>query len=602
MISKTNKSSHRFHIPVMGTGFTIDTPLHIARFGISSVVSLVDDELIEQMREYHCNKANIEFQPITIRDADFRAKRITAYLDLLDDLIKQQVSHMKTLEFESGNDLTRYFEFLPECQLRQDYEMMKSTSDPNEKLEQQKALRNQIVPGSIDVNIMTKLNNPEQRANQIDNPLQNHAISAFRGFANSTVQSSIILSAGLNPQLFSYMAEFDDFFPDTDGNLKKKIILKVSDYRSALIQGKVLAKKGLWVSEYRIESGLNCGGHAFATKGYLMGPILDEFKQNREKLSESLFPLIQKALRKSGKTVIESPPEILVTVQGGIGTTDEQSLLFDHYEVDKAGWGTPFLLVPEVTNVDADSMAKLTGATIDDVYLSDSSPLGIPFWNLRNSASELARLERIENEKPGASCPKGFLRFHSGIIDKPICHASRTFQKHRLTQIDNEKELNGSAAMLKEKALEKSCICHDLSGGVLIKNNITEKAEPAVCCGPNIINFDRTYSLKEMIDHIYGRLSISLNPERPHMFIRELQIYRDFLLTEINKIKIGLSPNTSAYVSEFKENLLSGIQYYKLIEQLIPKSVRDSFSSTLKMIEEEVQAISFIEEPEAVLT
>jgi len=30
---------HSFHIPVMGTGFTIDTPLKVARYGISSVIS-----------------------------------------------------------------------------------------------------------------------------------------------------------------------------------------------------------------------------------------------------------------------------------------------------------------------------------------------------------------------------------------------------------------------------------------------------------------------------------------------------------------------------------------------------------------------------------
>ncbi len=40
---------HAFHIPVMGTGFTIDTPLRVARFGISSVMSLADDALVEQI-------------------------------------------------------------------------------------------------------------------------------------------------------------------------------------------------------------------------------------------------------------------------------------------------------------------------------------------------------------------------------------------------------------------------------------------------------------------------------------------------------------------------------------------------------------------------
>ena len=33
-------SVHNFYIPVMGTGFTIDTPLKVAKYGISSVVSL----------------------------------------------------------------------------------------------------------------------------------------------------------------------------------------------------------------------------------------------------------------------------------------------------------------------------------------------------------------------------------------------------------------------------------------------------------------------------------------------------------------------------------------------------------------------------------
>jgi hypothetical protein len=42
---------HTFHIPVMGLAFSIDTPVKVARFGISSVVSIVDDVLIEQMRK-----------------------------------------------------------------------------------------------------------------------------------------------------------------------------------------------------------------------------------------------------------------------------------------------------------------------------------------------------------------------------------------------------------------------------------------------------------------------------------------------------------------------------------------------------------------------
>ena len=45
--------SHTFHIPVLGLAYSVDTPLKVGRYGISSVASIVDDNLIERMREYH---------------------------------------------------------------------------------------------------------------------------------------------------------------------------------------------------------------------------------------------------------------------------------------------------------------------------------------------------------------------------------------------------------------------------------------------------------------------------------------------------------------------------------------------------------------------
>ena len=44
---------HRFHIPVMGIGFTIDSALRVAKFGIATVISLADDRLIERVKELH---------------------------------------------------------------------------------------------------------------------------------------------------------------------------------------------------------------------------------------------------------------------------------------------------------------------------------------------------------------------------------------------------------------------------------------------------------------------------------------------------------------------------------------------------------------------
>jgi hypothetical protein len=126
----------------------------------------------------------------------------------------------------------------------------------------------------------------------------------------------------MNPRLYSYIEEFEDFYPDSNGNIKKKIILKVSEYRSAIIQGNFLAKKGIWVSEYRIESGLNCGGHAFATDGLLMGPILEEFKQKKSEIQNSAFPLMKAALEQKRRPVPQDMLDIKISVQGGVGTSE----------------------------------------------------------------------------------------------------------------------------------------------------------------------------------------------------------------------------------------------------------------------------------------
>ena len=76
---------HQVHIPVMGTAFTIDAPLKVARFGITSVMSIVDDELCEYTRQHYATLYNEPFEPIHKNDEDARARRITAYLNLIKD-------------------------------------------------------------------------------------------------------------------------------------------------------------------------------------------------------------------------------------------------------------------------------------------------------------------------------------------------------------------------------------------------------------------------------------------------------------------------------------------------------------------------------------
>src|SRR5436190_6605317 len=152
---------HTFHIPVMGTGFSIDTPVKVARYGITSVISLVDDVLIENMRKHYCKVTGEEYIPITKEENDFRANRITAYLNLVDRIVQKQFAELKASPFTPGTEITKYFRLLPDdCELKLLYNKMMKTTDEAEKERLQSFLRESIRPGEINCNIMTKLDRP----------------------------------------------------------------------------------------------------------------------------------------------------------------------------------------------------------------------------------------------------------------------------------------------------------------------------------------------------------------------------------------------------------------------------------------------------------
>ncbi len=90
------------------------------------------------------------------------------------------------------------------------------------------------------------------------------------------------------------------------------------------------------------------------------------------------------------------------------------------------------MLVPEVTNVDTDTLNALAEADSRDYYVSDSSPLGILFNNFRQTSSEKQRLERIAKGRPGSPCKKKYLVSNTKFTDEPICLASREYQHLKL--------------------------------------------------------------------------------------------------------------------------------------------------------------------------
>ncbi|MCG8306002.1 MAG: hypothetical protein MI975_01335 [Cytophagales bacterium] len=557
--------AHSFHIPVMGIGFTVDTPAKVAHYGISSAISLVDDILVEKMREFYCRKFDIPFQAISDKIDDFRAKRITAYLNLIDEIVKKKFEELKKSIHQKGGELEKYMEMLPdlsEIKLRFNHFIQ------NNNLKGLQQWLHQHLPlGSIDVNIMTKLDRETYKNNKKLPREYNDAHAALRGFAKSDLNSSVVLSAGMNPRLYSYMENFDDFYPNEKGEIKKRIILKVSDYRSALIQGKFLAKKGIWISEYRIESGLNCGGHAFATDGYLMGPILEEFKVNREALIDTTHKILVAALEAKGKTVPKQPMPILITAQGGVGTSDEHEFILDYYDVDSVGWGTPFLLAQEVTNVDDQTLELLSNAREKDLYLSGISPLGVPFNNIRGNTKDIEKQEFIDKNRPGSPCPKKYVEINKDFGEKAICIASRQYQFLKLKELrelhaDNDEKYREEF----DKVVEKACICVGLGTSALHKNKLDYRKEGpgvSVCPGPNMAYYSRKVSLKEMVSHIYGKSNIIERKDRPHVFIKELSLYVDYLKNKVGEMARPLTEKNEKYIETFHKNLSEGIEYYK---------------------------------------
>jgi hypothetical protein len=557
---------HNFHIPVLGLGYSIDTPLKVSRFGISSVVSIVDDELTERMRKYHAELNHEPYRTISKTDNDSRALRITAYLNLLHKLVSDQITTSRSLSFDEPNDLCKYFELLPASSvLKFKYNVMLQMPRGIAKTRLQEELRSGIKAGDINVNIMSKVDKANYLNGVYTGDQNTDALAAIRGFARSGLNSSVVISAGLNPRLFSYMEELECFKPFVEGYFRKKIILKVSDYRSALIQAKVLAKKGLWVSEFRIESGLNCGGHAFATEGLLLGPILQEFKDNRPILYLELLELYQRALHLKQMPISDLNPAQLITVQGGIGTAEEHEFLINYYELDAAGWGSPFLLVPEATNVDQSTLSDLIKADESDYYLSNASPLGIPFNNFRKSTIEQQRLERIERGRPGSPCTKKYLCSNTEFTEEPICTASREYQHLKIKQLRSSALPEEQLAHEINAITEKLCLCVGLCNSTYLAYNILKPLEHqavSICPGPNLAYFSGQYSLMEMVDHIYGKQNLLSGVNRPNLFIKEFGLYVDYLKKEIEGT-LEITAKKAKYFSKFYDQLVNGINYYK---------------------------------------
>ena len=138
--------------------------------------------------------------------------------------------------------------------------------------------------------------------------------------------------------------------------------------------------------------------------------------------------------------------------------------------------------------------------------------------------------------------------------------------------------------------MAKACICHDLAGSVTVPSGIDPDAQTAVCCGPNAVYFSQVAKLREMVDHIYGRIGLPLNGNRPHMLLKELSLHLDGLKKELSRRKEELDagcPN----LDDVRQNLMLGIGHYRTLAEKLVAGKRQEFAEKLEALKGELDKL-----------
>ena len=84
-----------------------------------------------------------------------------------------------------------------------------------------------------------------------------------------------------------------------------------------------------------------------------------------------------------------------------------------------------------------------------------------------------------------------------------------------------------------------------------------QSAPPLVSPGPNIAWFNKTYTLKEMVGHIYGTGPSLVSSESPHIFANEIVMYLDHFQKQV--ARCTNTPRELKTLEEFKNNLEEGM-------------------------------------------
>ena len=231
--------------------------------------------------------------------------------------------------------------------------------------------------------------------------------------------------------------------------------------------------------------------------------------------------------------------------------------------MDSIGWGSPFLLVPEATSVDPETLTGLGKATAADIQLQWASPLGVRFWQYVGCSSELARRARVDIGRPGSTCPKGYCAIDS-TYEEDLCRASRGYQRRAIADLDPDMDPELQRLTI-EKIVAPTCICHDLGASFRMLEGVetTENdRRPTVCPGPNLANFSGEHSLDGMVGHIYGRENRLSNPRRSHVFINEARLYLAYLREQYALCGTPLASQKPNALKKMRARVIEGLERY----------------------------------------
>ena len=69
----------------MGLAYTVDSPIKVAQYGIASVISIVENRLIEMMRKHYYPSVDRPYFPINTHEEDFHAVMSVTFHPAEDD-------------------------------------------------------------------------------------------------------------------------------------------------------------------------------------------------------------------------------------------------------------------------------------------------------------------------------------------------------------------------------------------------------------------------------------------------------------------------------------------------------------------------------------